>query len=165
MIRTDFEMSKDTSSNTPRRLSRLFIGTDSVSAAHSEWPRSVGPDSAWHSNALPGVDNPGRGKSIEKQFELISSSSNSRKSLSSPVVPCAKDILAKAVKQGKLQRRLTGNGVVWKDRLVVLTKENFCTFNEHGELCEFIDLVEFVSCRLYEQVPVLLAALFSNFYQ
>jgi len=130
-------------------MSRLFIGTDSVSPAHTEWPRS---DTAGHSNAPLGVDNPGRGKSIEEHFELISSSFTSRKSLSSPVVPCAKDILAKAVKQGKLQRRLTANGVVWKDRLVVLTKENFCTFNEHGELCEFIDLVEFVSCRLYEKV-------------
>ena len=99
-----------------------------------------------------GVDNPGRGKAIEEQFDSISSSFTSRKSSSAPVAPCAKDILAKAVKQGKLQRRLTTNGVVWKDRLVVLTKENFYTFNQHGELCEFIDLVEFVSCRLYEKV-------------
>ena len=145
-------MSKETSSNTPRRLSRLVIGTDSVSSAHSEWPRSVGPDSAWHSNTLLLGDNPDSGKSIEEQFDLIPSSFTLRKRLSSPVAPCAKDILAKAVKQGKLQRRLTTNGVVWKDRLVVLTKENFCTFNQHGELCEFIDLVEFVSCRLYEKV-------------
>jgi len=120
-------------------MSSLFIGTDSP--AHTEGPRSVGADRAGHSNALLGVDNPDRGQSIEKQFEFEFARRSMRK-----------DILAKAVKQGKLQRRLTGNDVVWKDRLVVLTKENFCTFNEHGELCEFIDLVEFVSCRLYQQV-------------
>ena len=75
------------------------------------------------------------------------------------------DIFAKAVKQGRLQRRLTGNGVEWKNRLVVLTKEKFCTFNEYGELCEFIDLVEFVSCKhYYEQVHLSFAAQLSIFY-
>jgi hypothetical protein len=69
------------------------------------------------------------------------------------------------LKTGNLKRRIIGNSVQWKERMVRLTSDSFCTYNHIGELCENLNLLEIETCRLFEQVPLLLAALFSTFSQ
>ena len=69
------------------------------------------------------------------------------------------------LKTGNLKRRIIGNSVQWKERMVRLTSDSFCTYNNLGELCENLNLLEIETCRLFEQVPLLLAALLSTFSQ
>jgi hypothetical protein len=47
--------------------------------------------------------------------------------------------------------------------MVRLTSDSLCTYNHLGELCENLNLLDIETCRLFEQVPLLLAALFSTF--
>ncbi len=72
---------------------------------------------------------------------------------------------AETVKRGMLKRRIIGSSVQWKEREIRLTNDSFCTYNHLGELCENISLLEIETCMLSEQVPLLLAALFSTFSQ
>ena len=69
------------------------------------------------------------------------------------------------LKTGNLKRRIIGNSVEWKERMVRLTNDSFCTYNHLGELCENLNLLEIETCRLFEQVPLLLTALFSTISQ
>jgi len=72
---------------------------------------------------------------------------------------------AEIVKRGMLNRRIIGSSVQWKEREILLTNDSICTYNHLGELCENLNLLEIETCRLFEQVPLLLAALFSTFSQ
>jgi hypothetical protein len=55
------------------------------------------------------------------------------------------------IKKGTLKRRLkSASAVEWKSRHVVLTTENLIQFNENGQLCECLEVLEIGSCRLYD---------------
>ena len=70
---------------------------------------------------------------------------------------------AETVKRGMMKRRIIGSSVQWKEREIRLTKDSFCTYNQLGELCENISLLEIETCMLSEQVPLLLAVFFQPF--